>query len=117
VLLDQTGGPNHVTNFCYAPVIGDTHTGQLYYMSSYYYIGHFSKFIRPGARRIISSSTEDSLMTTAFLNRDGRIAVVVPNTSDKEQPFQLWFAGEAAPTVSPAHSIMTLVFANPTAEK
>jgi glucosylceramidase len=56
-------------------------------------------------------------MTTAFLNRDGRIAVVVLNTSDKEQPFQLWFAGEAAPTVSPAHSIMTLVFANPKAEK
>ena len=117
VLLDQTGGPNHVDNFCYAPVIGDIRTGRLHYMNSYYCIGHFSKFIRPGARCIISSSTEDDLQTTAFLNPDGRIAVVVLNTSDKEQPFRLWLAGEAAPTVSPAHSIMALVFANPASKK
>ena len=109
VLLDQTGGPNHVSNFCYAPVIGDTKSGQLFYLNSYYYIGHFSKFIRPGARRIISSSTVDTLTTTAFLNPDGTIAVVVLNLSDQEQPFFLWRNGKAASTTSPAHSIMTLV--------
>jgi glucosylceramidase len=113
VLLDQTGGPNHVNNFCFAPIIGDTQSGRLYYMNSYYYIGHFSKFIRPGARRIISSSTMDTLITTAFLNPNGRIAVVVLNLSDMEQPFYLWMDGNAARTRSPAHSIMTLVFANP----
>lgn len=110
VLLDQTGGPNHVRNFCFAPVHADTRTGQLYYMNSYYYIGHFSKFIRPGARRIISSSTVDTLTTTAFLNPDGKVAVVVLNLSDQEQPFSLWSEGRAAKTSSPAHSIMTLIF-------
>ena len=79
VLLDTTGGPNHVNNFCFAPIHADTHTGKLYYMDSYYYIGHFSKFIRPGARRIISSSTTDDLLATAFLNPDGKISVVVLN--------------------------------------
>jgi len=113
VLLDETGGPNHVNNFCYAPLIGDTRTGELYYMNSYYYIGHFSKFIRPGAKRIISSSMVDNLMTTAFLNPDGKIAVVVLNLSDKEQPFSLWLEGKAAKTTSPAHSIMTLVCQTP----
>lgn len=113
VLLDETGGPNHLNNFCFAPVIGDTHTGQMYYMNSYYYIGHFSKFIRPGARRIISSSTTDTLTTTGFLNSDGKIAVVVLNISDKSQPYSIWIDGQAAKTSSPAHSIMTLVFANP----
>jgi glucosylceramidase len=113
VLLDMTGGPNHVNNFCLAPVHADTTTGQLYYLNSYQYIGHFSKFIRPGARRIISSSTTDTLLTTAFLNPDGKIAVVVLNTTDKEQPFSLWENGQAATTTSPARSIMTLVFANP----
>jgi glucosylceramidase len=113
VLLDETGGPNHVNNFCYAPLHGDTRTGQLYYMNSYYYIGQFSKFIRPGARRIASSSMLDTLMTTAFLNPDGKVAVVVLNLSDKEQPFSLWLEGKAAKTSSPAHSVATLIFSCP----
>jgi glucosylceramidase len=110
VLLDEQGGPNHVGNFCFAPIHGDTKTGELHYMNSYYYIGHFSKFIRPGARRIISSSTVDHLLTTAFVNPDGKIAVVVMNGSADEQRYFLWVAGKAAETSSPAHSIMTLVF-------
>ena len=109
VLLDQQGGPNHVQNYCFAPIHANTETGDLTYMSSFYYLGHFSKFIRPGARRIISSSTADDLLTTAFLNPDGTIAVIVMNPSDTEQPFYLWIEGKAAPTSSPAHSIMTLV--------
>jgi glucosylceramidase len=110
VLLDETGGPNHVTNNCFAPIHGDTRSGQLYYMNSYYYIGQFSKFIRPGAQRIISSPTVDNLLSTAFANPDGKVAVVVLNTSDKEQPFFLWSTGHGAQTSSPAHSIMTLVY-------
>jgi glucosylceramidase len=109
VLLDETGGPNHVNNFCYAPVHGDIKTGELHYMNSYYYIGHFSKFIRPGAKRIVSSATVDNLMTTAFVNPNGDMAVVVLNASDKEQLFSLWIQGQAAKTTSPAHSIMTLM--------
>jgi glucosylceramidase len=109
ILLDQQGGPNHVQNYCFAPIHANTETGELIYMSSYYYLGHFSKFIRPGARRIISSSTDDDLLTTAFLNKDGRIAVIVMNASETEQPFYLWIGGKAAQTSSPAHSIMTLV--------
>ncbi|HEX4122531.1 MAG TPA: glycoside hydrolase family 30 beta sandwich domain-containing protein [Verrucomicrobiae bacterium] len=109
VLLDEHGGPNHVHNYCFAPIHGDTKTGALHYMNSYYYIGHFSKFIRPGARRIISSSTRDELLTTAFVNPDGKIAVVVMNSSNRDEPFYLWLAGEAAHTAAPAHSILTFV--------
>ena len=109
VLLDKKGGPNHVRNFCFAPIHADTKTGELYYMNSYYYIGHFSKFIRPGAKRIISSSTTDQLLTTAFLNTDGKIAVVILNLSNQAQPFILWLGGKATRTGSPAHSIITLV--------
>jgi glucosylceramidase len=112
ILLDETGGPNHVGNFCYAPVHGDTRTGRLHYMNSYYYIGHFSKFIRPGAHRIASSSMARELLATAFLNQDGTIAVVVMNESDKDQPFFLWLNGRAATADSPAHSIQTLLVAD-----
>jgi len=110
VLLDEKGGPNHVGNFCFAPVHADTSTGKLYYMNSFYYLGHFSKFIRPGAKRISSSSMVESLQTTAFRNRDGSTAVVVMNETEQAQPFWLWMNGQAAKTESPAHSIMTLVY-------
>ena len=109
ILLDETGGPNHVQNFCYAPVHADTKTGELLFMNSFYYLGHFSKFIRPGARRVISSATTDVLQTTAFRNPDGSIAVVVLNTTDQDQPFNLKLAGNVAAAASPAHSIVTLV--------
>ena len=109
VLLDEKGGPNHVGNFCFAPIHADTKTGELNYLSSYYYIGHFSKFIRPGAKRIISSSSRGQLLTTAFENTDGKIVVIVMNQSSEKIPYRLWIAGKAAETVSLPHSIVTLV--------
>ncbi|MEH0152905.1 glycoside hydrolase family 30 protein [Limibacter armeniacum] len=109
VLLDETGGPNHVGNFCLAPVVGDTRTGEVTYLNSYYYMGHFSKFIRPGARRIVSSSNHDDLLTTAFINPDNSIAVVVLNLSDKEYDFDTWVNGQAVGAKSLEHSIMTVM--------
>lgn len=109
VLLDEKGGPNHVGNFCFAPVHADSATGKLMYMSSYYYIGHFSKFIRPGAKRIVSAASRGQLITTAFLNEDGKIAIVVMNDSNTKIPYSLWIKGKAAQTESLPHSIMTLV--------
>lgn len=91
------------------PVHANTVTGELSYLSSFYYIGHFSKFIRPGAKRIISSTSRGQFLTTAFLNADGKIAVVVMNQSNEKIPYRLWIAGEAVEIVSPAHSIQTLV--------
>jgi glucosylceramidase len=113
ILLDETGGPNHVGNFCYAPIHADTKTGELMYMNSFYYIGHFAKFIRPGAQRIVSSPSIDTLQTTAWKNPDGSLAVVVLNTTDKDQPFTLSLGGKGtAATQSPAHSIVTLLVRN-----
>ncbi len=109
IFLDQTGGPNHVGNFCYAPVHANTKTAEITYMNSYYYIGHFSKFVKPGAKRIISSSNRDKLQTTAFVSPEGKLVVVVLNLSDEELPYQLWIAGNAAKTKSLPHSITTLV--------
>ena len=109
VLLDEKGGPNHVGNFCFAPVHADTKTGELIYTNAYYYIGHFSKFIRPGAKRISSSASRSPLKTTAFLNTDGSIVVVVMNPTDGALDYSLWINGKAAQTKSPAHSIATLV--------
>ena len=109
ILLDETGGPNHVGNLCFAPLHANTKTGELYYLNSFYYIGHFSKFIRPGAKRIISSSSRGQLLTTAFLNTDGKIAVIVMNQSNEKISYRLWLSGQAAETTSLPHSIQTLI--------
>ncbi len=110
VLLDETGGPNHVGNFCFAPVHADTRTSELIYTNAYYYIGHFSKFIKPGAKRIISSASRSQLMTTAFKNPDGKVVVIVMNQSDKTASYNLWVNGKAAVTEALPHSISTLIF-------
>jgi glucosylceramidase len=108
VLLDERGGPNHVGNFCIAPVHGDTRTGELTYTSSYYYIGHVSKFVRPGARRIACASNDDALVASAFVHPDGRVVAVVLNKSEQPKDVLLWMDGRAAKVASPAHSILTL---------
>jgi glucosylceramidase len=110
ILVDETGGPNHVSNFCFAPVVGNTKTGELIFTNAFYYIGHFSKFIRPGAKRIISSSNRDLLETTAFQNTDGKIVVVVLNRSEQKIPYLLWMNGKTAKMESLPHSIYSLVF-------
>lgn len=110
VLLDEKGGPNHVGNFCFAPVHADTRTGKLIYTNSYYYLGHFSKFIQPGAKRIVSSASRDNLQTTAFINPDGKVIVIVLNLSGDKTDYQLWIKGKAAVTSSLPHSITTFVF-------
>ncbi len=109
ILLDAKGGPNHVGNFCFAPVHANTQTGELTYLNSFYYIGHFSRFIRPGAKRIISSSSRGQLLTTAFRNPDGSLITVVMNQSGEKINYHLWIKGKAAAITSLAHSIQTIV--------
>jgi glucosylceramidase len=112
LMLDERGGPNHVGNYCSAPILVDTQAGQPLYQSSFYYLGHFSRYIGPGAERILHATTTDDLETTAFLNPDGKIAVVVMNRTEQAVPFALQYHDRAARTISPPHSIMTLRFAN-----
>jgi len=109
ILLDENGGPNHVGNFCFAPVHANTQTGKLVYTNSYYYIGHFSKFIQPGAKRISCSTNRDKLQSTAFINPDGKIVVVVLNLSDEKLPYRLCISSMAAQVTSLPHSIMTVI--------
>jgi glucosylceramidase len=109
ILLDETGGPNHVGNFCFAPVHADTRTGQLIYTNSYYYIGHFSKFIRPGAKRIMSSASRSQLLTTAFMNEDGSVAIIVMNMSKLKISYNLCIGQKAAEVTILPHAIQTMV--------
>ena len=130
IVLNMQGGPNHVGNFCDAPVLADTGTGELHYNSSFYYLGHFSKFIGPKARRLELSF--DSYMTPAtidgrrgnmmeacaFKNTDGTLALVVMNRSEADMVYELRFektcAGSPDPYIlkCPPRGIQTIILAD-----
>jgi glucosylceramidase len=110
LLLDETGGPNHVQNFCFSPLHADTKTGELIYTPSYYYIGHFSKFIKQGAKRIAAAASRSQLLTTSFQNPDGKIVTVVMNESDKPVKYNYVIGTESAEVEILPDSIQTLIF-------
>jgi O-glycosyl hydrolase len=110
ILLDENGGPNHVGNYCFAPVHADVKTGRLIYTPSFYYIGHFSKFVHPNAKRISTASSRSQILTVSFINEDGKIATIVMNESDQPVTYNLIIApSEAKVTIQP-HAIQTLVY-------
>lgn len=110
ILLDQNGGPNHVGNFCFAPIHADTTTGELIYTPSFYYIGHFSKFIRLNAVRVSTAVSRSALLSTSFLNTDGTMATIVMNQSANELTYNLIIGAEKSVVKIPAHAIQTLVY-------
>ncbi|RTL01543.1 MAG: glucosylceramidase [Proteobacteria bacterium] len=86
LLLDTTGGPNHVSNFCSAPIICDAENQTIHYQPSYYFIGHFSKYVPQGSKRIAHSCYTDKLEISCFLTPEQKIVTVVFNSTEKDIP-------------------------------
>jgi len=110
ILLDETGGPNHVNNLCFAPVHADTRTGEIIYTPSYFYIGHFSKFVRPDAKRVSTVSSRSHLLSTSFLNTDGKMATIVMNHTNEEITYKLYVGDMAVEQTILPHAMQTLVY-------
>ena len=111
LLLDETGGPNHVGNLCSAPILADTKNDRLMLQSSYWYIGHIARFVRPGAKRILSAMTIEKLEACAFVGEDGTISAAVLNPTELPITFNLDVLGraESAAVMMPPRSMATLV--------
>jgi glucosylceramidase len=107
LLLDQSGGPNHVGNLCSAPMLADTGADLLRVQSSYPYIGHFARFVRPGARRVLCAATRQDLEAAAFVHDDGGTAIVVMNRTEAPLRFELRIEGLVTVATLPARSIAT----------
>lgn len=109
IVLDQRGGPNHVGNFCDAPVLVNTDTKEIRYTPAFFYIAHFSKFVLPGARRIASSGGPVKLQSIAFANPDGSLATIVLNETESPVAFTLSSGGGSQVCSIPARAIQTYV--------
>ena len=107
VLLDAQGGPNHVGNFCAAPLLANAAGDDVAFLPTYFYIGHLSKYIQPGAVRIGWSKSTDAIDVTAVRNPDGRHAAVLLNRTDRDLRPCLRFHGQLAPVDLPAHGILS----------
>jgi glucosylceramidase len=111
LLLDHTGGPNHVGNLCSAPVLADTAHDTLLHQSSYWYIGHFVRFIQPGAQRVLCAATRQDLEVTAFVNLDGSCVTVGMNRTEATLRFVLRVDGQDFEAELPPRSIASFVWA------
>ncbi|MGB8476565.1 MAG: glycoside hydrolase family 30 beta sandwich domain-containing protein [Candidatus Acidiferrum sp.] len=76
---------------------------------AYYAMAHFSKFVRPGSRRI-GSSTPAGLPNVAFRAPGGRIVLVVANDGREAQGFGVRFHGRTLRTELKAGAVGTYVW-------
>jgi glucosylceramidase len=107
LVLDETGGPNHVGNLCSAPILIDTANDALLHQNSFYYIGHFARFVTPGARRVLCAASRQDIEATAFVNPNGSLATVVMNRTHGHLRFGLNQGGQWAVCELPPRSITT----------
>lgn len=112
LLLDEQGGPNHVGNFCDAPIMADTKNDKIFIHDSYYYIKHMSAFVKKGAVRIASSKFTAKLDTVSFENPDKNIVTIILNSSDENLDIFFRINGEVVKAIAEAHSIATYIFSD-----
>jgi glucosylceramidase len=109
MVLDTQGGPNHVKNWCIAPVIVKPETDEVYFTPLYYVMEHFSKYFRPGAYRIGVSSDLKDLMITSCKNSDGTIAIALLNQNDNPVEYTILIGNKTVSTRIDANALQTVV--------
>src|ERR671918_386388 len=112
IALDQFGGPHTggCTN-CAGIVTVDRGNGAVTYNHDYYSIGHASKFVRPGAHRIASSTQPQAgLHTVAFRNPDGTKVLIAVNASESALPLTGRWGGQSFQYTLPRESIATFTW-------
>ena len=125
LLLSENGGPSHNRNAettssagviyedkscgCYAPVLFDTKNQELIFTPIYYYIGHFSKYVQVGAKRIATTKYDERLSVIAFKNPDNSIVLVIMNTADQTMPAVIRHNDICTRIDVEAHSIVTAI--------
>ncbi len=113
VVLDQNGGPNHVGNFCGAPIMIDTKTKYIYYTPIYYVLAQFSKSIRPGDKAVQTSKVlddlgSDDLHACATINKENVLSVQLLNTTKQPITYQLQLKDQYAEIIIDANSVQTV---------
>jgi glucosylceramidase len=113
IVLDRRGGPNHVNNFCAAPIMVDTRTGEAHVTPLYYVLAHFSRYLQPGDRMLEVSTAHqgpgpEGLRATAALRKDGRSLIVIAyNGAPRAVTYTLQVGGFCASVVIPGQALQS----------
>jgi len=118
MILDETGGPWLVSpvhgdpekNAQHPVVIVDRNKKQVTYTALYYYLAHFSKFVRPGAVRVGTTGSMKGVRSIAFRAKDGGMVAEVMNSSPKPQTVTLKWRNQSMTLNLPAMSISSAVW-------
>ena len=113
IVLDARGGPNHVGNFCGAPIMVDTAGGQVYYTPIYYILSQFSRSIRPGDRALrtetrLAAGDDDAMHASAAVNDRGLLSVQVLNTTQRPIAYDLQIGAQHARVPIAANALQTV---------
>jgi O-Glycosyl hydrolase len=110
MIVDTVGGPYHDrTGGCKAHIVVDKAKNSFTLEPTYYAVGHFSKFVKRGAKRIGTSSYNDNLKVTSFQNPNGEVVVVVLNKAEEAFKPKLRIYESTAQLEIPAKSLTTLI--------
>lgn len=113
IVLDQRGGPNHVGNFCGAPIMIDVTSGYVYYTPVYHILAQLSRTIRPGDRalqtdKLLERLGQDAIHSSASINDAGLLSVQVLNTTKKAVEYALQIGSQYAFVTIQANALQTV---------
>jgi glucosylceramidase len=113
IVLDKNGGPNHVGNFCGAPIMIDTDDQYVYKTPIFYILSQFSKTIRPGDHAVRTeldryNLNSDDLHACATINDDDMLSIQVLNTTKAAIDYHIQIKDEYATIRIPANALQTV---------
>jgi len=121
MILDEKGGPwavspihgNPDPNIQHPVVIINRKTKQVTYTGLYYYLTHFSRFVRPGAVRVQTTGSAKGVRVISFRTPDGGIVSELMNSSKEDTAINLVFHDRTVQIILPAVSITTASWSKP----
>jgi glucosylceramidase len=118
MILDEKGGPwavskiheNPDPNVQHPVVIVNRLSKKVTYTGLYYYLAHFSKFVRPGDLLIKTTGSLNGVRVLAFKSPTGSIITELMNSKSEEVRLDLVFHGRIVHLALPAISITTALW-------
>jgi glucosylceramidase len=110
MVLDRQGGPNWARNWCIAPIIVDPATDEVYLTPLFHVMCHFSKYIRPGAQVVTSTSLNPDIMVVAAINPDKSVSVVAFNPTTQRHTLRVELADRSVFVPISGQALQTILF-------
>ena len=113
IVLDSQGGPNHVGNFCGAPIMIDVDSSYVYYTPIFYILSQLSKTIRPGDKMVRcelegSENLNDNVYSCSSINEKNELTVQMLNTEKQNKSISLQIGSQNASLTLTANSLSTI---------